>query len=445
MILSSIKKGIPVLVTGIVFCLPVKSFSQILPINNLSLIQGFDEVCPKQKANYTFKHPTKDCYCDDITWSVSGGSFDQTPATTSPFNEKVKIEWGGNGSYGQVDVIARECYTELNNDNEPIYDPELNENSSLRIHKFDASMTEIVVFDKSNIDCESGEIIVELIIENSHVEYGHLNGYTWTVPQGWTIQPYQFLGNRHWGQSYPRIRINTNGNTTGQFLIKLDYAGPNYCASKSYTRGANIRIDACRPIISYNQHPTFYQSHSKDLTQFSFSQPTSLFMGTNYTYASEGTIELENNFEFKANANTELDLFIEGCSCDSEFHDPNRLGRSFITTEDIKNKKGGLMQQKSANDWNDAIDVESSVMIREQFSIYPNPNSGSFAVNFSAGTRTIMIRGISGVNIKQIIINDHRKELYTSVHLQDLSPGMYFVYFHGENGQLLNHQKFIIK
>lgn len=429
---------------GIILFLPLNSFSQILSINQNSLIKGLDEACAKQKVEYTFKHPNKDCYCDNITWSVSGGSFDQTPATTSPFNEKVKIEWAGNGSFGQVDVVARDCYTEIGNDG-PEYDPELNENSSLSIHKFDASMTELFVFNENNIDCESEEIIVELNIENSHVEYGHLNGYTWTVPQGWTIQPYQFLGNRHWGQSFPRIRINTNGNATGQFLIKLDYAGPNYCTPKSYTRGANIRIDACRPVITYNQPPTFYQSHSKDLTKFSFPQPTSLLMGINYAYASEGAIELSSNFEFKANTNTKLGLFIEECSCDSEFHDPNRLGRSIVSTEDIKNKKEGLMQQKSANNWNDKIEDKSSGVSTEQFFIYPNPNSGSFSMNFSPDTRIIMVRGISGITIKKMTINTHNNELSTSVHLQDLSSGMYFVYFHGENGELLNHQKLIIK
>jgi hypothetical protein len=301
------------------------------------------------------------------------------------------------------------------------------------------------MFDKNNIDCESEEIIVELDIENSHVKEGNLSGYTWTVPQGWTIQPNQFIGNRSWGHNFPSISINTNNHTTGQFKIKLDYEGPSFCAPKSYTRGVNIRIDACRPEITYNQQPTLYQSHSSELTKFAFQQPTTMSLGVMYRYVSAEAIELKNNFEFTANANTELDLFIEECSCDSEYHDPDRLGETLITLEDIKNKKEGSTIHTSSNNRTSPDDFESSESKAEDFSIYPNPNSGDFSINFRSDTKIIMVSRISGVTVKKKIVNANGNEWSLAMNLQEQSPGMYFVHFYGNNGELLNQQKLVIK
>ena len=262
----------------------------------------------------------------------------------------------------------------------------------------------------------------------------------WIVPSGWTIIN---------GQGTLNINIQTNGSVAGSNLVKVKFvtqmgrssfpsSGPiiyKPCGSIS-ERTVEFNIEDCRPHIDYLANPTFHQSHSSNRTTFDGS----IELGNdNYNYVSGGSVTIFPSFEFEAVSSSSLDLFIEECSCESPWHDPNLKGAVNISFPDAIS-----FNMQGNNDVFSNNDNKEYNIIEEEIWIYPNPTQDEIHIKGLKMNATKIVR-ISISNAQGILIS--RRDLgFTSeglitLNFNDLPSGIYIIQFY--NNEKLYSKKII--
>lgn len=444
--LSLYKAAVGFLLTSMIFSTN-SVYSQILPVNQGSLISGPEVVCAEQKGSYKFKHDVKDCKCDNIEWSVTNGVFDEPFNNVYPFNTKVKIKWSSGFSFGELSMIATNCYTEKNSVGDPIYESDYNRSETYTVHILDANMMNLSVSGQSLLSCNTSIISLHLNSLNSHINPHNLQGIQWNVPSQWTIEPNQQVGNQFYGATFPNIKINTNGLMTGQNTVTVTYGSPSGCPSNSFSRSVTFNIEDCKPVITYSNHPNFHKSHSAESTHFNFSEHTSMASGHNYTFVSGGRINLNPNFEIQANEETTFDAFIEDCSCNSPWHNPNQKGEvSVIFVGNFSSKLGlpnttTILEDKGtySNSFNE-LDDEARV------AFFPNPSNGNILIEAYKlnGFQILRVIDFEGRSVKEVFHNfDENKKV--KLDLTTLPKGMYFLKIISFKGEIVYYSKLILQ
>jgi len=418
----------------------------ILPVNQGSYLWGPEELCAEEKGEYKFKHPTKDCMCDDIKWTVNNGVFDPplpNPPLTYPLYDKVKVKWDKGESYGTVSLKAEKCFTRIV-DGQPVYVQGLEKSATYTVHIFDADMVILFVSEPPSLDCNTSVITLMLTDLNAHLRPNHLENIQWTIPSNWSIQPNQKIGSDYYGLGFPNAKISTNGHTSGQFVVSVSYDSPNFCSpKKSYSRTVTFNIGDCKPIIAYPNPPTFHQSHSAETTNFTFTQPSALSGGSNYTFAAGEEINLETNFEILADAETTFDAFIASCGCNSPWHDPNNKGQTSVTFAGNYNKKSSVVNDTDQGTNNQPL---PTLRIDGEINIYPNPSGGSVwleAININHKQK-IILHNAEG---RMIFEGYHDFDLQTSfnIDLQNQPKGLYIITVIDSHSGAYRREKLILE
>ena len=422
------------------------AFAQILAVNQGSKISGPETMCAEGKGEYKFKHDVKNCLCDNITWVITGGVFDVPPITSAPLNEKVKIKWNKGVSNGGITMSARYCYKEIV-DGSKQYELLLNRDESYTVHIYDPDMINMFVVGQSALSCNTQFITLRLISVNTHLNPNMLNNITWQVPPQWTIQPNQVINGLNHGASFPNIQIATNGQASGQNIVSVSYSFSTYCSTNSFNRSVTFNMDDCKQLISYTHPPTFHQSHSAESTHFSFDQPDELINGYNYTFVAGQELTLNPNFEVNAVEGTTFDAFIEACTCNSPWHDPNEKGETTVNFEGNFSLVGAEIESSDTESEVGFPTAEYNVSANESvIRIYPNPSGGVLMINTSNlfGVQTISLFNNLGRKVQEVL-NDFEKNSNLELDLSTLPKGIYLLSIKNSSGNYSYHSKLVLQ
>ena len=199
-----------------------------------------------------------------------------------------------------------------------------------------------------NVDCSSSNIELELLDPTATLTFQNLDNIVWTIPTAWSIAS---------GAGTHKVVLNTNGQSEGQRQVKVKYKAyslkedpnvglikkkcKNPAGEDEIERTADFDIGSCKNAITYPPPLNHPSSHSRLSTTFSGSNNLGQ---NNFTFVSGGYVEIKPDFEFKASNGSDLNLFIEDCSCSSPWHDPERIGESSVSFPGQESgKRLGLM------------------------------------------------------------------------------------------------------
>jgi hypothetical protein len=231
-----------------------------------------------------------------------------------------------------------------------------------------------------NPDCNSSTIQLELHDPGGFLDGSNLDDISWTLPSPWTLASGVAPDSRV-------ITINTNGQAEGQRQVKVKYkafsvkldATNNPIKKKcgdEMERTAQLDISSCKNTITYSSTPTFPSSHSRQKTTFSGN---SIGGAGSFNYVSGGHIDITSTFDFQpANLTSNLNLFIEDCSCNSLWHDPNNMGESSVSFPGQESGKRAMVL--TGNNSVGQMDIKDISEITK-LSVYPNPFTGHLTVN----------------------------------------------------------------
>ena len=373
------------------------------------------------------------------------GDKGETSVGPAPFNDKAKVKWDKGVNTGVVSLEATLCYTELDNNGNPDYDELLSIDETYTVHIFDADMVDLIVVGESQVNCASSVITLKLNVVNTHLSPNQLQGIQWNVPSGWAILPNSGSGGTFYGANFPNVKIDPNGNGTGQNTVSVSYNSPNICpTTASYERSVTFNM-GCKPVINYTTSPGFYQSHSGERTSFSFSQPTTLPVGHNYTYASGERIDLNTNFSVVADEETTFDALIAPCSCASPWHDPNQQAPTTITYDGNFNKSVSAGRNEVVEENQEPLQ-EGALAGQETLHIYPNPSTGKVWIEAEGivGQQNIIVFSSDG----RIVFDgkhDFDSNTRFSIDLRNQPKGLYYIKVSDRYNKTCHNQKLILK
>lgn len=412
-------------------------FSLLLNTGNLTgqVLFGPKKVCAEDEELYTFNHPD-DASCDEIQWTVTGGSF--VPPAPGPTSTTAKVKWDKGKSSGSVEVKATKCYVELDDYGAPKYDNYYDEDHTLNVEISDPDMVNIFVVGQSSISCNSSEITLRLNVLNPHFSADKLENIQWSAPSGWTILGHQAINGQNYGATFPRVKISTNGNTTGSHTVSVSYNSIEGCGSASYNRSVTFDISSCKEFYSYTSPPVASRSHSLNYTTFDFGSPSSLTAGSNYEFAAGEEVILEPNFEVAADQQTSFEALIAPCTCGSPYHEPGfEEGEIDISFSGNFNKR--YLMRESSTSSNDSPLEENQA--KRNLSIYPNPNDGYFWIEAGQvnGLVELQVFTPGGLLVRSDVL-DFTKISKRKIDLQGISTGMYIVKLYHLDGDFHKHQ-----
>ncbi len=426
-------------------CLQQGLKAQSPPNNNGSHIYGPDELCAEQSGYYTFEHP-KECDCDEVSWTVTNGRFDPPGSGAAAFNNNnVKVIWDKGKSNGKLEVKAINCFQEFNDDGSPKYLTNLNEETNYIIHLFDPDMINLELMNEGSLDCESKVLTLKLRSLNSHLDPSHLQYFNWTIPPNWRIQAYARINGEDYGERYPNVRIDTDEPLLGNYTISVTYFSPNFCPSKTFTRSVQLSIGDCRPDIPYSSPPDYFQSHSAVVTDFTFDRSQTINPGKDYQFASGGTININRNFEVRADNSTSFDAFIADCGCGSPWHDPNLMGETNVQY------LGNFRKNKAAT--TNVVDSGtykrySSAKKEINFEIYPNPSHGLISIQSflnSPQVLKIFIMDLNGRNVQELQWAQGPDSSLLSIDLVEELNGLYILQIQSVDGSIQFVEKILVQ
>lgn len=228
-------------------------------------------------------------------------------------------------------------------------------------------------------DCNSSTIQLELFDPGGILNGSNLADISWTLPSPWTLASGLNPGSRI-------ITVNTNGQAEGHRQVKVKYKAvsnkliaPNYPIKKKcgneMERMADFNISSCKNTIPYTANPPFPSSHSKLSTTFSGNINGGI---GSFNYVSGGHIEINSTYDFQpADQTSNLNLFIDPCSCSSPWHDPDNMGESIVSFPGQGSGKRAITFTN--NGYADDFDVRE-ITEDNKISVYPNPFSGHLTV-----------------------------------------------------------------
>jgi hypothetical protein len=309
-------------------------------------------VCPGEIKSYNVLLPFTVSKCGNHHWKVEGGTI--IGANNLDY---VVIEWG-NVSSGKLIYSGNNC---LDN-NGMITFPQKFE-QIFPLFKFDLILLTMAPQEPL---CKN-ELTFALVHPHGGVtgnlHINSLSGINWVEPSGWTILS---------GQGTPLITIATNNNFSGIKTISVEFN--TSCNIVKYSRDVTIDATVCVPLFNYQSIPNYHQSHSSEKTIFLPNPTINLNnLGSyNFRYASGRVVELYEGFQFSATSESSLNLLIEGCDCESDFHDPNNMGIVTINFNSINPGGGNLINESN----NFAYEMPENYIKQKEVILFPNPFSG---------------------------------------------------------------------
>ena len=419
--------------------------AQSPPNNNGSHINGHDELCAEQSGYYTFEHP-KECDCDEVSWTVTNGRFDPPGSGAAAFNNNlVKVIWDKGKSNGKLEVKAIKCFKEFNDDGSPKYKDDFERNDEYRVHLFDPEMINLELINEGSLDCESKVLTLKLKSLNSHLDPSHLQYFTWTIPPNWRIQANARINGEDYGERYPNVKIDTDEPLLGNYTISVTYSSPNFCPPKTFTRSVLLSIGDCRPHIPYSSPPDYFQSHSAVVTDFNFDHSQTINPGKDYHFASGGTVNINKNFEVRADNSTSFDAFIADCGCGSPWHDPNLVGETSVQY------LGNFRKYKAAATKgidSSAFNKRYLAIKKKNFEIYPNPCHGFISIQSyltSPQVLKIVIRDLNGRNVQELQWAQGPDSSLLSIDLVEELNGLYIMQIQSVDGSIQHLEKILIQ
>lgn len=404
------------------------------------VLSGYEEVCAEDEAVYTFDHPD-DAFCDEIQWTVTGGSF--VPPAPGPTSTTAKVKWDKGKSSGSVTVSATKCFVESDDFGNPVYRDSYDKDKTLNVEIADPDMVNIFVVGQSSISCNSSEITLRLNVLNPHFSAGMLENIQWNAPSGWTIQGNQTISGDIYGATFPRVKISTNGNVTGLHTVSVSYSSMEGCRSaSSYSRSVTFDISSCKEFHSYASPPVTSRSHSLNYTTFDFGTPSSLTAGSNYEFAAGEEVSLEPNFEVTADQETSFEALIAPCTCGSPYQEPGFEGEIDISFSGNFNKRYPMRESSTSS--NDSPLEKNEA--KRNLSIYPNPNDGYFWIEAGQvnGQVELQVYTPGGFLVRSDIL-DFTKISKWKIDLQGISTGMYIVKLYHLDGDFYQHEKISVE
>lgn len=439
-------KSIITLVLGLLFSLlNFELNGQTLQANQGSSISGPEELCAEQSGTYFFDHP-QNCQCDDISWTVTNGSFDPPGSGTSaPNNRVVKVIWDKGVSNGKLIVRFRKCYKDFDQDGNPKYSADYQNDDEYQVHIIDAEMTSIRINSERTISCNTTEVTVKIESFNNYLSAYNLQNIIWTIPAGWQIQNNSQINGENYGARFPNVKISTNAPLYGNYTISLSYTSPSFCPSKTYSRSVQLNIGDCLNEISYETPPNYFQSHSKSVTNFDFNQAQVLSSGSNYQFPSGGVVNIYDNFDIRADKSTSFNAFIAECGCGSPWQDPNLRGESGVVYTGNFRKFEGTAGLKEGT----ISEYPSSYFYSEEgFQVYPNPSDGIIYIQANRTSKErlkIQIMDLNGRIVQEALWMQNPKSQSFGLKLNNELNGLYLIQITISDGALQFRQKILVQ
>lgn len=231
-----------------------------------------------------------------------------------------------------------------------------------------------------NVDCSSSNIELELLDPTATLTFQNLDNIVWTIPSDWSIAS---------GAGTHKVVLNTNGQAEGQRQVKVKYKAyslkedPNGIIKKKcknpagedkIKRIANFDIGSCKNAITYPPPLNHPSSHSRLSTTFGGSNNLGQ---NNFNFVSGGFVEIKPDFEFEASSGSDLNLFIEECSCSSPWHDPGRMAESSVSFPGQESgKKAWIIGARNTSDMG-----LNEITDGHPITIYPNPFDGQLQIS----------------------------------------------------------------
>jgi hypothetical protein len=274
--------------------------------------------------------------------------------------------------------------------------------------------------------CDASTYEFKLRDPSGTLTNSNLDNISWTVPSNWSIIT---------GATNSTMTVNTNGNNLGVKKVKVKYEAiatkfipfspnpipdPSKC-KESKEIEAELDISSCIPEINY---PPQVAAHASSHSGLNTNFGAITLIPQHYNFASGDAHNISTGFDFIANSNSSLHLFIEECSCDSEWHDPNLLGNAsvfinnpYISTSFKKDKSN------FSNSENNQVEL-----IKEDIYFFPNPFDSQLTISNLAPNQDIQIDIIT-LDQKKFMEQAKRTSGDGSIglHLEHLSPGVYLI------------------
>jgi len=402
----------------LMLCLPEVILAQTLTTKSP------DQVC--RKGDWFEATAGSDFPCDlnEVDWEYKDGNGNWQVVFSG---KKVIVDprfFISNASVRTFEIRARvQCET-VNQEGDPVHMDFSSLPKTIKI--VDPNFFKLQL--NGNANCNSSNIELELLDPTGYLTFQNLDNIAWTIPSAWSIAS---------GAGTHKVVLNTNGQAEGQRQVKVKYKAyalkqdPNHgilmkkcknpAGEDEIERIANFDIGSCKNAITYPPSPNHPSSHSRLSTTFSGNNNLSQ---NNFTFVSGGYVEIKPDFDFKASSDSDLNLFIEDCSCSSPWHDPGRMGESTISFPGQESgKKAWIIGARNTSymGLNESTGVHS-------ITIYPNPFDGQLQIS-GLPVRTQVEMRIMGADSKIYWYDNQSSndmgEL--SLMIDELQKGFYFL------------------
>ncbi len=281
----------------------------------------------------------------------------------------------------------------------------------------------------TDVNCGANSLVFKLQDKKGFLTADNLQNISWEVPPHWVVTA---------GSGTNSVVVRTNSIIEGKNKVKVvyeavrrkDLGGGIIDKKKCHAKTAievEIDVKACLNVIPYSSVPENPYSHSGQTTVFDGS---TILPPNIYNFASGGEIDLLSTFDFIAISKNQLNLFIESCSCESNYRDPNYEGDVSVRVSDY------LLGKKMVNG-SLALDLldRDAGQNHIDFSIFPNPTKGDIYLSGFPTNEILRIEILSnsGNILKRVTVHnsDNGQALLS---LMSLSPGVYNLVIHYKGG-----------
>jgi hypothetical protein len=284
-----------------------------------------------------------------------------------------------------------------------------------------------------NPSCDANSYEFRLRDPSGTLNDNNLDNISWTVPNDWSFSP---------GAPTSTLVVNTNGNNQGKRKVKVKYEAiatkiingtpeSKKCIDSREIE-AEFDISACIAQINYPpQVANNPSSHSGNQTTFG----ATVLAADHYNFASAGSHTISPGFDFTSGTNSTLNLFIEECSCTSQWHDPSLVGDASVNITNpwigASNKKGDYKVFKTDET---AVDVK-----KNNITLYPNPFESQITISNLTQNKDIQV-SVYGIDQKLILHQNGKSNGSGTYRLQldGLPPGIYFLHINTKEQNLIS-------
>ncbi|MCR9153174.1 MAG: T9SS type A sorting domain-containing protein [Bacteroidetes bacterium] len=392
-------------------------------------IKGPKEACSGKFEEWSIETSNDNTFpaFHDVSWDVedfSQGVFNNQ-GTGKTFNYFVNYQ-----PSAQVRVVRINAHVTIMENNLPKTYTDTISVKIVHPHFFQLKLN-------TDVDCDANSLVFILQDKKGLLTEDNMQNISWEVPPYWKVTA---------GSGSNSVVVKTNSIIEGKNKVKViyeavrrkDLGGGIIDKKKCHAKTAievEIDVKACLNVIPYSSVPENPYSHSGQTTVFDGS---TILPPNIYNFVSGGEIDLLSTFDFSAISKNELNLFIESCSCESNYRDPNYEGDVSVRISDY------LLGKRMVNG-SLALDLldRDAGHNHTDFSIFPNPTEGDIYLSGFPINEILRIEILSnsGNILKKVAVHnsDNGQALLS---LMSLSPGVYNLVIHYKGGV---YHKLILK